>query len=138
MKIAVIVAAVGAVLYVIYHAITTPAKQTSPIVTSKFTPNPVQIPNYFGNPSPIIQNGSLPTLGMKRSLVTTGPTYAQAGIQPDLPLTPASPSLLVPLNGDPAVTPASDINPGLDYPGLQSYMDNPDAADPNAPLPVYT
>lgn len=62
---------------------------------------------------------------------TTGPTYQQAGILPDLPLTAPSPSLLVPINGDPAVIDTGSLTSQLDYPGIQSYMIDPTQIDTN-------
>ncbi len=64
--------------------------------------------------------------------VTTGPTYQQAGILPDLPLTAPSPSLMVPLNGDPAVIDSGGLSSGIDYPGIQTYMTDPTSIDTNA------
>jgi hypothetical protein len=138
MKIAAIAAAIAGFLYLIFHASKASAAKpvsvtagTQPIGTNAST----QIPmaqgtlSFFSSPSPVIKNGSLLTSG-----VTTGPTLQQA--LPTGIATPAaggiSPSLLVPLVGSPAVTSTNDINPGLDYPGIQSYMMAVDVPDPNA------
>lgn len=105
---------------------------------------------YYASPSPVIAAASLATAGANVTSaivnafnqnpapgnigvgVTTGPTYAQAGISPDLPLTPSSPSLLVSLNGSPAVIDSSIASDLIDYPGIQTYMTDPTAPDPNA------
>jgi hypothetical protein len=128
MKNLVIFAAIGAFIYLLYESLK--KKTVAPIVITPSTPMATGILSFFASPSPIIQNGPLSTPGVNSRFV--GPTYAQAGIQPDLPLTPPSPSLLTPLEGSPAVNSSSDINPGVDYPGLQTYMVNPDAPDPNS------
>lgn len=156
MKIAIVLAAVAATLYLIFHqnqqAVVNKAA-TTPIVFTPSTPGGTNavvgsgpgaaaygfsaagsfLSSLFRSPSPIIQNGSLGTAGAATAAgITTGPTYAQAGISPDLPLTPSSPSLLTSLYGDPAVTSVSDQSSMIDYPGLQTYMSDPTAPDPNA------
>lgn len=108
--------------------------------------------SFFSSPSPIISNGNLLTQGVMvgpkpaagspgpsvSGFVTTGPTVAQAELdQPGFyPLTPASPSLIQSLQGSPAVgiDTVSDVNPAIDYPGIQTYMSDPYAIDPNQPI----
>jgi hypothetical protein len=122
------------------------AGQSLPAVSSTTQPQPnAQATLSYQSPSPIANDAALATagLGAVSSIInaftsnpsnggstggtTTGPTYAQAGISPDLPLTPASPSLLVPLNGDPAVVGTDSLlTSSIDYPGIQSYMTAPD------------
>jgi hypothetical protein len=124
MKITAIAAAIAGFLYLIFHASKT-AAANKPILVTPSTQVSVTPGSFFGSPSPVIARSTLVTPG-----VTTGPTYQQANI---LPLTPSSPSLLVPLAGNPGVGGGgvSDINSAIDYPGIQSYMSDPNAPDPN-------
>lgn len=137
MRIALVVGVAAIVLYFIFYGSKTSAASV-PIVTTPSTQIPWML-SFFASPSPIIKNASLNTAGASTSTyggITTGPTLQQA-LPTDI-ATPAaggiSPSLLVPLNGDPAVTSVNDINSGLDYPGIQTYMTDPSAPDPNLVL----
>lgn len=84
--------------------------------------------------------GSNLTAPAPPNAVTYGPTLAQLNgipaspspvIENDstLPLTPASPSIIQSLNGDPAVSDIADTADGLDYPGIQAYMVDPSNPD---------
>lgn len=128
-KIIAIGAGIAGILYLLYES---NKKATIPAIgvnaNTQLPPPPMS--TLYSSPSPIIAQSTLRTAGAG--------TFQAAGTGSamNLPLTPVSPSLLVPLNGDPGVGAGgvTDLNPGLDYPGIQNYMIDPNAPDPNAVL----
>jgi hypothetical protein len=61
------------------------------------------------------------TTGFNTGGSPVGPTYEQAGISPDLPLTAPSPSLIVPLAGDPAALETTTLDASI--PLADDYYD---------------
>jgi hypothetical protein len=120
-KIIGIAAGIAAILYLTYRAATRPVTAIAVNANTQLPPPPMS--TLFSSPSPVVP----------RSTLQTNPgTFVANG----LPLTSPSPSLLVPLYGDPGVGTGgvSGLNPGLDYPGIQTYMIDPNAPDPNSVL----